>query len=83
MNRRMSLYEAVRADFAFGPIVCSHDSLAAVHSRYKWRQCRSTAGWVRKQKEALEIQGAMHEFLCEGLYSGVKPQQPDALRWKS
>jgi len=32
------------------------------------------------QEKALKSADAMYEFLCSGLYLGVKPQQPDALR---
>ena len=32
------------------------------------------------QEKALKSPDAMYEFLCSGLYPGVKAQQPDALR---
>ena len=41
---------------------------------------RGVPGWVCMQEKALKSADAMYEFLCSGLYLGVKPQQPDALR---
>jgi hypothetical protein len=43
-------------------------------------QTRGGPGWVKNLKKALESPEAMYEFLCSGLYPGVKAQQPDALR---
>jgi hypothetical protein len=41
---------------------------------------RGGSGWMDKQNKAVESPDAMYEFLCSGLYPGVKAQQPDALR---